>query len=279
MQRRHMIAAAGLFVVLTWVVLLTRFSMSAPAETIPRAELHVWDLPGCYRLAAQPGPEDSDGLELPGHLRLAPDSVDQWGRIQDTYRAEPLDRAAAATPFRWFVRADTLWVVWSTGERRGGLALRTSGDGFLGRARVGGADGASDLTTPGAGLEGQLLDAGDRVDRPRSPLARARTPGPPGQLIRVDSGMSSSSPKYSAQIQGEPQAPHVVQRAPFGAGSHRPPRTSGRSDRRDRNGELSVICDRAGDIVSVIGDVEGHGVPVRLDRADDPAPGPLSPRR
>lgn len=147
MQRRHMIAAAGLFIALTWVVLMTRFSSSAPAEPVQRPDLHVWDLPGCYRLAAEPGPGDSAGLELPEHLRLAADSVDQWGRIQETYRAEPLDGASSSAPYRWFVRADTLWVVWSSEGRRGGLALRTSADGFLGRALIGGSDGRADLTS------------------------------------------------------------------------------------------------------------------------------------
>ncbi len=142
--RRHWFGAAGLFIALTWITILTRTAEPAPAEPVERPDLHVWDLPGCYQLVSQPT-EDEIDVVLPEHLFLAADSVDQWGRTQDTYRAEPLDADSAAAPYRWFVRADTLWVVWSEGALRGGLALRASGDGLLGRARVAGS-GDGDAT-------------------------------------------------------------------------------------------------------------------------------------
>jgi len=103
-------------------------------------------MPGCYRVAGQPWPEGTDGVrQLPEFFMLVADSLDQWGRVYDTYRAEPLDGERNAS-YRWFVRADTLWVVWSEAGVQGGLALRESTDGLLGRARVGGAGAAVDAT-------------------------------------------------------------------------------------------------------------------------------------
>lgn len=110
----------------------------------------MWDLPGCYELAVgawTPATRD-EVVEPARRLMLLPDSLDEWGRSYDTYRAVPYPPASdRETPYRWFVRADTLWIVWSGGSGSGGLALRGSpGSGFVGRARVRGEEEESDAT-------------------------------------------------------------------------------------------------------------------------------------
>lgn len=113
-----------------------RFFESEPPEPRARPALRVWDALGCYRLAADPFLDAAGVKALPEYLLLVADSLDQWGRQQETYRAMPLDEPASDATYRWFTRADTLWVVWTEGGRRGGLALREGPDGLLGRARV-----------------------------------------------------------------------------------------------------------------------------------------------
>ena len=98
--------------------------------------MRTWDALGCYRITADPWPEPTHAIaELPGHLMLMADSLDEWGREHETYRAVPMVDAPTGE-YRWFVRADTLWVVWSRGGVSGGIALREVEDGLLGRARA-----------------------------------------------------------------------------------------------------------------------------------------------
>ncbi|MDX1577037.1 MAG: hypothetical protein R3266_01070 [Gemmatimonadota bacterium] len=70
---------------------------------------------------------------------LHPDRFDAWGREYDTFRAVPLSEDGPRTgvePYRWFTRADTLWVVWSDVRGRGGIALREEGRSLAGRAAL-----------------------------------------------------------------------------------------------------------------------------------------------
>jgi len=127
---------AAILIVTIWVAIGMRFTRTPPVEPPARLALWKWDALGCYRVAADSFPEDAGVEALPAYLMLLADSLDEWGREYDTYRAVPLDSDAALSTYRWFTRADTLWVVWSDKRRRGGLALREGLDGFLGRARV-----------------------------------------------------------------------------------------------------------------------------------------------
>ena len=152
----------------------------APSAATPpeRPELNPWEMLGCYDLEVDPWesgmvPEArAPILTAPGRLRLAADSVDEWGRRLDTYRAVPLggdhDRLLRDV-IRWFVRADTLWLVWSGRPVRAGIALLVSanGDGFIGRAVF--SDGSS-------GTEGTAEAAAWRINcatLDREPLRRA----------------------------------------------------------------------------------------------------------
>lgn len=67
---------------------------------------------------------------------LRPDSVDEWGRLQPSYRATALDPGVDPddVSVRWFTRADTLWFVWTDAQARGGAALRDRGHQMVGRA-------------------------------------------------------------------------------------------------------------------------------------------------
>ena len=143
-----MLAIAGLIIVATWATLWMRFREQEPVEPPTRPDVRVWDVPGCYRVSAEPWPEPDDAPPLPELLYLVADSVDEYGREQETYRASVLGPTEAGAEYRWFVRADTLWLVWSDADAglRGGLAMRTTADGLLGRARVTGSDGSPDMS-------------------------------------------------------------------------------------------------------------------------------------
>jgi hypothetical protein len=65
-------------------------------------------------------------LVAPDRVLLLPDSIDEWRREFTTYRAVPV--AGSFDPrlrglMRWFLRADTLWLVWSDRNLSAGLAL------------------------------------------------------------------------------------------------------------------------------------------------------------
>lgn len=127
-----------------------------PAVSL-RPELRPWDYLGCYDLEVEPWsyervvrqgelsvresaapPAGASTRLTPDRIRLAADSVDEWGRELDTYRAMALDadrEEVREDRLRWFVRADTLWLVWSDGPVRGGVALFASADSLMGSAR------------------------------------------------------------------------------------------------------------------------------------------------
>lgn len=167
-------AAAGIvaLAVVAGRLLLARTS-EGPGDR-GRPKLHRWDLVGCYDLrvdswrvewrsdptadaeapspggreagrgeAAGPRSSASGGGELPASfeppagLMLLPDSVDRWGRVLPSRRAEPLGGGGRRRrSLRWLVRRDTLWVVWSENDTRAGAALRRAGDSLSGRIRT-----------------------------------------------------------------------------------------------------------------------------------------------
>lgn len=109
-----------------------------PAPTPVRpADLVAWDLTGCWEIdveawsagadGALPGAESPEArlLSPPGRLRLLADSIDPSRRPSTTYRATPMDSVDEALlhGLRWFVRADTLWIIWANQEARAGIAL------------------------------------------------------------------------------------------------------------------------------------------------------------
>lgn len=129
-----------------------------PEEPPARAQLRAWDLLGCYELEAgaweraagepdAPAGAGGPGPSVPGRVMLAADSVDAWGRRLASYRA--VDLGAERDPsrsLRWFVRADTLWIVWSGSGLQGGAALFAEGDSLRGLARVSGRDDSLDVS-------------------------------------------------------------------------------------------------------------------------------------
>lgn len=142
-----------------------------PTEPPPRSSLRSWELLGCYELepgaweeavdewvvdtrpppgeGGEAAPADAPEPAVPVHVMLAADSVDQWGRRLTSYRAVSLSPVADAAPsLRWFVRADTLWIVWSRPGVRGGAALFAEGDSLRGRARVSRRSRSPDLSAP-----------------------------------------------------------------------------------------------------------------------------------
>lgn len=127
----------------------------------------MWDLPGCYAVELGPWTPEAEPAVAgpPRSFMLVADSLDEWGRPQETFRAETLpDTLAGSSPYRWFVRADTLWLVWNHGAARGGLALREGDDGFVGRARVTG--GSVDVTARAEALKVNCATGG--TEPPRS---------------------------------------------------------------------------------------------------------------
>jgi hypothetical protein len=119
-----------------------------PGSLAPRPpDLRRWDLIGCYdleigawnfgRYVASADSATQALLTPPTRVMLLPDSLDEWGRSYGTSRAVPLAGAHDAETvrsLRWFVRADTLWLVWSAGPTRVGVALFAGGAGLVGQA-------------------------------------------------------------------------------------------------------------------------------------------------
>lgn len=178
---KRILVALGLVTSLTLVALLGRGRGPAPEELapLPRPDLNPWDLPGCYELRVEPweaqafeAAPDSVPLPAPTRVMLMPDSIDEWGRAQATRRAVPLGGDGddpLADILRWFTRADTLWLLWSDGMTRAGVALFDDGDSLLGRARSFGTADSSDLTAPAAAwrINCATLDRESSNRRPR----------------------------------------------------------------------------------------------------------------
>ena len=154
----RLVAVAGLAIAFVWVSLWLRFRDAVPEPPPEPPDLRVWDYVGCHRLQFDNWVADEDGEAPDGDpplvrsLMLFPDSVDEYGREMNAYRAVPLeadlDRSRLET--RWFTRADTLWLVWSSPEVRGAVALRTARGGMAGRA-VARLRGPAAATSAGGG--------------------------------------------------------------------------------------------------------------------------------
>jgi len=78
-------------------------------------------------------------LTVPDRILLLPDSIDEWRRPFVTYRAAPVAGRydeSLGDYLRWFLRADTLWVVWSDRTVRAGLALLSGKEQLEGAGRA-----------------------------------------------------------------------------------------------------------------------------------------------
>lgn len=147
--------AFGLLVLLLVVEGFDRFLTDDGAGAEPdRPDLPRWELLGCWELGLDPWRASRSDtaardrsrppphltavpFEPPGHVMLLPDSVDPWGRVLDSHRAVSVGDTASSDPqLRWLVRADTLWLVWSRDDVRGGIAFHRQGRRLTGRARA-----------------------------------------------------------------------------------------------------------------------------------------------
>ena len=100
-------------------------------------------------------------LVVPDQVLLLPDSIDEWRREYVTYRAAPVagdHDPRLADYLRWFVRADTLWLVWSDRSTRAGLALLDDGDRLTGGGR------AFLVGSDGGGLDGRMAASAWKVN-------------------------------------------------------------------------------------------------------------------
>jgi hypothetical protein len=155
-----LIVALTVLRVVDWAV-----APAPPAEVAAEAppDLRRWDYIGCYDLEVDPwsfsryvASSDSAAralLTAPSRVMLLPDSLDEWGRAYGTSRAAPLSGdhdERLARSLRWFVRADTLWLVWAAGATRVGVALFADGDSLTGRAISLRADSAQGTAAAGA---------------------------------------------------------------------------------------------------------------------------------
>lgn len=144
-----------ILVILQGVERLMTREPPTPPEAHRPPDLRRWDLLGCYdleigawdfgRYVASADSATLARLTPPTRVMLLPDSLDEWGRSFGTHRAVPLfggRDTETARSLRWFVRADTLWLVWSAGPARVGLALFASDDGLVGQAASLRADSA-----------------------------------------------------------------------------------------------------------------------------------------
>lgn len=91
---------------------------------------------------ADPALPDSTSRALlvaPDRVLLMADSTDEWRRAYTTYRAAPVSGPhdpRLRDYLRWFLRADTLWLVWSDRNIRAGIALLPEGDRLEGAGRA-----------------------------------------------------------------------------------------------------------------------------------------------
>ncbi|WP_419163444.1 hypothetical protein [Candidatus Palauibacter sp.] len=139
---KRLLLVVGLMMAFVWVTISLRFRDVAPEPPPEPADLRAWDFLGCHRLQFDTWVSDDDGEPAAADppvvrsLILFPDSVDQYGRRMSARRAVPLEADAdmSGLETRWFTRADTLWLIWSSSEVRGAVALRRSRGSMVGRA-------------------------------------------------------------------------------------------------------------------------------------------------
>ena len=148
-----LIVALTVLRVVEWLIWPTTPETEFPAR--PPPALRRWDFVGCYdlrvdawsfgRYVASPDSATLARLTPPTRIMLLPDSLDEWGRAYRTLRAVPQSGefdAELLRSLRWFTRADTLWLVWSAGPTRVGVALFDHGDSLVGRGAALRADSA-----------------------------------------------------------------------------------------------------------------------------------------
>jgi hypothetical protein len=154
-----LIAALVVFAALT----VLRLVLSPPAAEPERAprELRFSGMLGCWELDVGDWEPAAGGsgivasadsatgalLAMPDRVLLLPDSIDEWRREAITYRAVPVEGTfdpALRGRMRWFLRADTLWIVWSDRSVRAGLALLSGETRLQGGGRAVVPRGASD---------------------------------------------------------------------------------------------------------------------------------------
>lgn len=122
-----------------------------PVSLILPEMLGCWELDVGEWMFTQAGVSDTEGapvlpdsasralLVAPDRILLLPDSIDEWRREYTTYRAAPVSGPhdpRLKDYLRWFLRADTLWLVWSDRTLRAGLALLNDGDRLSGAGRA-----------------------------------------------------------------------------------------------------------------------------------------------
>ena len=164
---KRLLLVVGLMMAFVWVTISLRFRDVAPEPPPEPADLRAWDFLGCHRLQFDTWVSDDDGEPAAADppvvrsLILFPDSVDQYGRRMSARRAVPLEADAdmSGLETRWFTRADTLWLIWSSSEVRGAVALRRS-RGMVGRAVARLRGQAGGRAAAGASGGGLVADAG-----------------------------------------------------------------------------------------------------------------------
>lgn len=153
----------------------------APVPPVESVSLSLPDMLGCWELdvsdwefaaadsaltGGETAPPDSAALALlvaPDQVLLLPDSTDEWRREYTTYRAAPVSGPhdpRLRDYLRWFLRADTLWLVWSDRNVRAGIALLADSDRLEGGGRA-----LIDERVPGGGrLDGRATAAAWKVN-------------------------------------------------------------------------------------------------------------------
>lgn len=152
-------AVAGASILFVWGSIWFRFREVEPPPPPEPADLRLWDFLGCRHLQFDTWVAD-DGGDPPEadppvvrSLMMFADSVDAYGRAMSAYHAAPLqgDGDLSDMETRWFTRADTLWVVWSSPDVRGAVALRQARAEMVGRAVVRLRGEAADASAVGDG--------------------------------------------------------------------------------------------------------------------------------
>ncbi|MCG8467293.1 MAG: hypothetical protein MJB57_03675 [Gemmatimonadetes bacterium] len=170
MTPNRLLSVAGLAIAFVWVSIWLRFRNFEPELPVEPRSLQAWSFLGCMELTIDEWGSDAvEPRNAPELLMLVPDDFDEWGRTYDTFRAWPLASSNAPDPgasYRWFTRADTLWVVWSETGTSGGVALRRFGEELSGRAGVRVGEGSVSATARAwpINCHTRLRDWGRRIE-------------------------------------------------------------------------------------------------------------------
>lgn len=136
-----------------WVVRAGPWSLTFPARRVAPDSVPggADDSISARRARLRAGRRDTlpSALEPPARVALLPDSADLHGRDLPSFRAVPIPEGERpGRVLRWTVRGDTLWLVWSEPDARGGAALFAEGDSLVGFAR--GVADSVDASAPAA---------------------------------------------------------------------------------------------------------------------------------